>query len=97
MPRDTAAAEHADMVMYCLESSRQYLEWEYKDSTMLAAASEQRWHVIDAFDIHCRSINCLYSNSIELVDYCTAVYRGKCTTYKLLEPEGSRPTYTVVL
>ena len=58
MPRDAAAAGHADMVMYCLESSRQYPEWEYRDSIMLAAASEQRWHVIDAFDIHCRSINC---------------------------------------
>ena len=73
MPRDAAAAGQADMVMYCLESLRQYPEWEYKDSTMLAAANEQRWHVIDAFDIHCRSIK--YSNSIELVDYCTAVYR----------------------
>ena len=58
VPRDTTAAGHADMVMYCLESSRQYPEWEYRDNTMLAAASEQRWHVIDAFDIHCRSINC---------------------------------------
>ena len=55
---DAAASGHADMVMYCLESSRQYPEWEYKHSTMLAAASEQRWHVSDAFDIHCRSINC---------------------------------------
>ena len=74
VPRDAAAAGHADMAMYCLESSRQYPEWEYKDSTMLAAAaSEQRWHVIDAFDIHCRSIK--YSNSIEIVDYSTAVYR----------------------
>ena len=58
VPRDTTAAGHADMVMYCLESSRQYPEWEYRDSTMLAAASEQRWYVIDAFDIPCRSINC---------------------------------------
>ena len=48
VPRDTTAAGHADMVMYCLELSRQYPEWEYRDSTMLAAASEQRWHVIDA-------------------------------------------------
>ena len=50
VPRDAAAAGHADMVMYCLESSRQYPEWEYKDSIMLAAASEQRWHVIDALN-----------------------------------------------
>ena len=48
--RDAAPAGHADMVMYCLESSRQYPEWEYKDSIMLAAASEQRWHVIDALN-----------------------------------------------
>ena len=50
MPRDAAAAGHADMVIYWLESSWQYLEWEYKDSIMLAAASEQRWHVIDALN-----------------------------------------------
>ena len=50
MPRDAAAAGHADMVMYCLESSRQYPEWEYKDSIMLVAACEQRWHVIDALN-----------------------------------------------
>ena len=50
VPRDAAAAGHADMVMYCLESSRQYPEWEYKDSIMFAAASEQRWHVIDALN-----------------------------------------------
>ena len=50
VPRDAAAAGHADMGMYCLESSRQYPEWEYKDSIMLAAASEQRWHVIDALN-----------------------------------------------
>ena len=50
VPRDAAAAGHADMAMYCLESSRQYPEWEYKDSIMLAAASEQRWHVIDALN-----------------------------------------------
>ena len=50
VPRDAAAAGRADMVMYCLESSRQYPEWEYKDSIMLAAASEQRWHVIDALN-----------------------------------------------
>ena len=50
VPRDAAAAGHTDMVMYCLESSRQYPEWEYKDSIMLAAPSEQRWHVIDALN-----------------------------------------------
>ena len=50
VPRDAAAAGRADMVMYCLESSRQYPEWEYKDSIMLAAASEQRWHVIDVLN-----------------------------------------------
>ena len=50
VPRDAAAAGLADMVMYCLESSRQYPEWEYKDSIMLVAASEQRWHVIDALN-----------------------------------------------
>ena len=50
VPRNAAAAGHADMVMYCLESSRQYPECEYKDSIMFAAASEQRWHVIDALN-----------------------------------------------
>ena len=52
VPRNAAAAGHADMAMYCLESSRQYREWEYKDSIMLTAAinSEQRWHVIDALN-----------------------------------------------
>ena len=50
VPRDAAAAGYADMVMYCLESSWQYPEWEYKDSIMLAAASKQRWHVIDALN-----------------------------------------------
>ena len=53
VPRDASAAGHADMVMYCLEcleSSQQYPEWEYKNSIMLAAASEQRWHVIDALN-----------------------------------------------
>ena len=50
VPRSAAAAGHADMVVYCLEPSRQYPEWEYEDSIMLAAASEQRGHVIDAFN-----------------------------------------------
>ena len=42
VPRDATAAGYTDMVMYCLESSRQFPEWEYKDSVMLAADSEQR-------------------------------------------------------